>query len=334
VPGLDPNAVHLINGDLAAESLKQAINAANRLIVSRDILSCGPVRSFEDLQSWKDWRVGFWRDVLAHEPQVDLRPPQHGIWENRDRLLAAPRIYAWTATGNTDQFFVAFLFELMERLGADPAKVELVEFFRLPPAGRRVMQMGELDVSQLRMHPAPRELSMDEWLSYRSAWRTLTSGDPTRVAAFASDQPKASAPLKQAIGHLLRRYPDRASGLDFWDRILLGNVRARGPRAARVIGYTMGEHFDEGDLIGDRYFFWRLLSLGSSSLPAPLLSLSGDERTMQGTNVELTSFGEQVLDGKASAWPMNPIDYWAGGVHLSSAAGNVWFVEDGRPERA
>jgi hypothetical protein len=31
---------------------------------------------------------------------------------------------------------------------------------------------------------------------------------------------------------------------------------------------------------------------------------------------------------------VNPIDDWAGGVHLSSTAGNVWFNEDGKIVRA
>ncbi len=132
----------------------------------------------------------------------------------------------------------------------------------------------------------------------------------------------------------MRRYPDRATGLDFWDRELLRNVREHGPRAARVIGYTMGEHFDEGDLIGDLYFFWRLLSLASPSLPTPLLTLSGDGRAIQTSNFELTGFGAQVCQGQASAWPANPIDYWAGGVHVSSEEGNVWFAENGGLVRA
>ncbi len=92
---------------------------------------------------------------------------QDGIWENQNRLTAAPRIYVWTATGNTDQLFVAFLLELMERLGSDPSRVELVEFFHARPAGRKIQQMGELDAGQMRMHPAPRQLSMDEWMAYR-----------------------------------------------------------------------------------------------------------------------------------------------------------------------
>jgi hypothetical protein len=331
VPGLDPNAVHVINGDVAAASLKQAVASSNRLIVSRDILSVGPVRGFTDLQSWKDARLGFWRDVTAHDRNVDLRAAQNGIWENLDRLVAASRIYAWTATGNTDQFFVAFLLELMERLESDPGRIELVECFQVPPTGRRVMQMGELDANQMRMHPPPRELSMDEWLAYRNAWRTLTSDDPQKVWSFDADNPQAPAPLRQAVRHMMRRYPDRASGLDFWDRQLLRNVQARGPRAMPIVGYTMGEHFDEGDLIGDLYFFWRLLQMARA--PKPLLVMTGDGSSMQETNFEITEFGIAVNQGRASTWPVNPIDYWAGGVHVSSAAGNLWFNAGGTLSR-
>jgi hypothetical protein len=334
VPGLDPNAVHVINGDSAAGTFQQAISSSMRSIVSRDILSVGPILPFADLQTWKDSRVRFWRAVVAHDPQVDLRPAQNGIWENQEQLISAKRIYAWAATGNTDQFMVAFLLELMERLGTDPGKIELVEFQQVPPAGRRVLQMGELDVGQMRMHPPPRELSMDEWMAYRGAWRVLTSDDPCKVMAFDGDHANAAPWLRLAIRHLLRRYPARATGLDFWDRALLENVRARGPRAARIVGYTMGEHMGGGDLIGDLYFFWRLLSLASAELPRPLLSMSGSGSSMQDTNVELTEFGTQVCDGKASAWPTNPIDYWAGGVHISSQANNLWFNDEGVISRA
>jgi hypothetical protein len=329
VPGLDTNAIHVINGDSAAGTFQQAISGSMRTIVSRDILSVGPILPFADLQTWKDARVGFWRHVVSHDPRIDLRPAQNGIWENQDKLISTRRIYAWAATGNTDQFMVAFLLELLERIGTDPGKVELVEFEQVPPAGRRVVQMGELDANQMRMHPAPRELSMDEWMSFRSAWRVLTADDPAKVLSFDRDQPQASPWLRRAVGHLVRRYPDRATGLDFWDRQLLKNVRERGPRAPRIVGYTMGENMDSGDLIGDMYYFWRLLHLASPGLPKPLLTMSGGS-SMQDTNFELTDFGTQVCDGKVSTWPVNPVDYWAGGVHVSSAEGNLWFIDDGR----
>jgi hypothetical protein len=329
VPGLDPNAVHVINGDSAAGTFQQAISSSLRSIVSRDILSVGPILPFAELGTWKDSRVAFWRSVMAHDAQVDLRPAQNGIWENQERLKAARRIYAWAATGNTDQFMVAFLLELLERLGTDPGKVELVEFEQLQPSGRRVVQMGEVDARQMRMHPPPRELSMDEWMAYRSAWNALTSPDPAKVVAFAAENSPVSPHLRRAMGHVLRRYPDRATGLDFWDRQLLANVRKRGPKAARIISYAMGENLDGGDLIGDRYFMWRLLHLASTHLPRPLLHASGSGSDLQDTNFELTDFGTQVCDGKASAWPVNPIDCWAGGVHVSSVANRLWFNDEG-----
>jgi hypothetical protein len=329
VPGLDPNAIHVINGDSAAGSLKQAISSSTRTVVSRDVLSCGPILPFADLGAWKDARVAFWRNLLVHDPQIDFRPPQNGIWENQERIRNAPRVYAWAASGNTDQFFIAFLLELVERLGSDPGRVELIEFSHFPSSERRVLQTGELDASQMRMHPEPRPLSMDDWMSYRHAWRALTSDQPQAVWSFGAESPKAPAQLRQAINHVKNRYPDRVTGLDFWDRQLLKNVRERGPRAARVVGYTMGEHFDQGDLIGDLYFFTRLLSMASAQLPRPLLTQSGDGRDLQNTNFELTDFGAQVCDGKASTSPANPIDYWAGGVHLSSATGNLWFNDAG-----
>lgn len=329
MPGLDPNAIHVINGDSAAGTLKQAISSASRTIVSRDILSCGPILPFADLGTWKQARLAFWRDLLAHEPGLDLRPAQNGIWENQDRLRNATRVYAWAATGNTDQFFVAFLLELIERLGSDPGLVELVEFVQIPNLERRILQTGQLDVNQMRAHPGPRPLSMEEWMGYRSAWRALTSDDPQAVFSFGSENPQVAAPLRQAIRHVQHRYPDRATGLDHWDRQLLRYVRERGPRAARIIGYTMGENFDQGDLIGDLYFFSRLLHMASAKLPRPLLTQSGDGVDLQSTNFELTEFGAAVCDGGAASHPVNAIDYWAGGVHVSSAAGNVWFNDAG-----
>jgi hypothetical protein len=186
----------------------------------------------------------------------------------------------------------------------------------------------------MRMHPAPRQLSMDQWMSYRSAWGALTADDPGMVGAFASSNTQASSHLRQAMAHVLRRYPERASGLDFWDRQLLANIRKHGPKASRIVGHAMGENIDSGDLIADRYLMWRLLHLASPQLPRPLLSVSGDTRDIQDSNFELNDFGLQVCDGKASAWPANPIDYWAGGVHISSEANNLWFIEEGKPARA
>jgi hypothetical protein len=327
VPGFDPNALHLINGDIAGDTFRQAIANTSRLIIARDVLSCGPTPPFDDMESWTRTRVTFWQEAMQGLPDIDLRLRQTDLSQNVQRLVEARHIYVWAASGNTDQLMVAFLFEILERYGADPGKVELVEFLTLPISGRRAVQMGEVDGAQMRMHPLPRALTMDDWVAYRQAWRAVTSDTPAKLLSYEQDAPHAPVPLKYAVKHLLRRYPDRTTGLPYWDRRLLENVPDRGPKAERIIGYTLGERFHEGDLAGDAYFFWRLLRMASPALPQPLLVAIGDSRTMAGTHFELTAFGAEVGAGKASSWPANPIDDWAGGVHLSSVAGNLWFVD-------
>ncbi|MCA9131440.1 MAG: hypothetical protein KDB22_30360, partial [Planctomycetales bacterium] len=59
--------------------------------------------------------------------------------------------------------------------------------------------------------------------------------------------------------------------------------------------------------------------------PEPLLELTGNMENCRGAEVTLTDFGRAVLEGRASAYPTNPIDEWIGGVHLSSEEGNLWM---------
>ena len=73
-----------------------------------------------------------------------------------------------------------------------------------------------------------------------------------------------------------------------------------------------------------------MLRLGDRQLPAPLLEVNGNGEHMRDVRVSLTPFGRDVLDGKASNHPTNPIDDWASGVRLSSAAGMLWFNDGGR----
>ena len=155
----------------------------------------------------------------------------------------------------------------------------------------------------------------------------LTRSGPHR--AFSESQPSANEWLKRAMQLLLRRFPDRRSGVPWWDFVLLTEVRSRGPRAIRVIGHTMGSCYDAADLIGDHYLFGRLLRLGDPQLPVPLLEISGDRANMRDVQVALTPFGLDVLEGNASNYPANPIDDWASGVKLSSADGVLWFNAGG-----
>jgi hypothetical protein len=148
--------------------------------------------------------------------------------------------------------------------------------------------------------------------------------------SFARDHADANNWLKLAMRLMTRRYPDKRTGLAYWDHALLSRVAARGPAVSHIIGYTMAETFEFGDLVGDWYLFGRMLKLASKHNPKPLLELSGDQMSIRNTEAKLTPFGLDVLKGGASNYPANPIDDWAAGVQLSSAEGKVWFNDGGR----
>jgi hypothetical protein len=84
------------------------------------------------------------------------------------------------------------------------------------------------------------------------------------------------------------------------------------------------------DWVSDIYLYDEMHWLASPDIEKPLMFLSRPGESMRVNEVELTEFGREVLEGRQSAYPLNPIDRWVGGVHLSSAAGRLWFEDNGR----
>ena len=76
--------------------------------------------------------------------------------------------------------------------------------------------------------------------------------------------------------------------------------------------------------------FLRLRRLADPALPRPAVTLSGERTSICGTEVRLTSDGEQFLMGQSNFVELNGIDDWVCGVHLDSRVGHVWYHQDGK----
>ena len=324
-----PPGVHVILGDSAAAIFRRVFHPGDRLVIDRDVLSCGPTPRCNDPERWCEVRRGFWSSVApgsAPEPEA----ADFGLLGESERLRKAEQVTIWAATGVSEQLFIAHVLQRAEEWGVEATKVHLVQFETVPSRATRVLGTGELNEQLMSEHPELAAISDATLRDYRAAWTALTSPDPALVERFSENHPSANKWLKRAMQLLLRRFPDRQSGVPWWDFTLLTRVRSHGPKAARVIGYTMVDSWDDGDLVGDLYLFGRLLRLGDPQLPAPLVEISGDRANMRDVQVVLTPFGLDVLEGKVSSYPTNPIDDWAAGVRLSSADGKLWFNEGGQ----
>jgi hypothetical protein len=297
-------------------------------VIDLDVLCCGPTARRDDLGSWCEMRRAFWSSVA---PGSGLEPnsSDFGLVAHSQRLRTAEQITIWAATSLSEQLFIVHAIHRAEEWGVDPATICLVQFETRRDRAALVLGTGELNEQHMSEYPAPTAISATALRDYRGAWDALTSPDPALIERFSENHPSANEWLKRAMRLLLRRFPDKRSGVPWWDFALLTNVQSHGPKAARVIGHTMVDTWDDADLVGDLYLFGRILRLADSRLPVPLLETTGDRTHMRDVHVALTPFGRDVLEGKASNYPTNPIDDWASGVKLSSAVGGVLWFSDG-----
>ena len=287
-------------------------------------MSCGPTPATYDLAAWQNVRDRYWRNLVPGDADAQVHSP-FNVVSNAQRLKEGEPVFVWAGTSLSEQLFIAFVIHLADAVGADAKRISLVQFEHLHGRAARVMGTGELQDEQMADHPAPAPLSDETLTDYRIAWAAMTSEDPALLQSFTSDRPNANRWLTEAMPLMLRRYPDKRSGLTYWDRVLLEKVREHAPNTARVIGTALGNDWRDPDLTGDGYLFGRLLRMADARLPKPLITLTGEKPRMRHVNVDLTPFGADVLDGIASNYPTNPIDDWAAGVKLSSADGAVWF---------
>jgi hypothetical protein len=331
---MDAQYLHVVNGDWAAGSFLHTFGSSDRLLIHRDVLSCGPIPRFTKISVWQTVRLDFWQRAFAHLRNFNFEPSPIDLLKHAQRLRGPEIPCVWAATGNTDQLMISFVLHLVAISGGDITNVHVIQFEKHAESGQRVRGTGELSTDEIRAHPAPKKLIPTELAAYRDAWVAVTSPEPGPIAAFAARHPNSPWYLRDAVSKVLRRYPDRATGLNFWDRRLLQDAQSHGPKAASAIAHTIDAMAEDGDLVGDLYTFSRLLGMCSSSLPQPLLNFNGSRQQIGRAEVTLTEFGAQVLSGEASAHPVNPINDWAGGVHLSSTTGELWFNDDGAIVRA
>jgi uncharacterized protein DUF1835 len=328
-----PPGLNVVLGDSAAGSFKQAFGDSSSLLIDRDVLSCGPTAKCDSLDAWESMRLAFWNDAAPPEPGEPARSDM-GLHARAQRLRDAGRVTIWAGTGRSEQLSVASTIHFAEGGSHAPGKFWMVQFELFPGRDDDIYGLGILDAAGLRAHPDAVQLSDEQLQHYRDAWTALTSPEPGPIDQFADTHPGANRWLKRAMHLLLRRFPDRKTGLSYWDQVLLSHTVTRPRKAARIVGESIGDQARTGDPVGDFYLFGRLLKLGAASLAKPLIEILGAGTQMRSTEIQLTPFGLDVLEGRASSYPANPIDDWAAGVRLSSRDGNLWFNDNGKLVRA
>jgi uncharacterized protein DUF1835 len=314
--------LHIVNGDSAAGSLRQSFGSDPEVIlVQHDVLSCGPLPSFESLEQWRTVREQFWQRIC----DISLSSHHsHDLLSNVHELRGAA-IFLWMGSGLSDQLLLPSTPRLFELAGAEPAEFLTVQFSWYSGRPFEIVGLGMLGPSELKDHPVPEPVTAAGIAEIKKVWAVVTAPDPGGLLALLREEAGAFPVLRRALRTMIARYPDERIGLSYIDWELLKQSQIHGPEVTSVIEHTMTSNAEHLDPVGDLYLLARLRGLADPHLPHPVLDLTGDSRSIRGCAVRVTAAGEDVLSGRRNFVELNGVDDWVGGVHLDSRTGTVWF---------
>lgn len=320
--------MNILHGDSAAGSFKQAFKAnQDEFIVFNDVLSCGPLRKYADIESWKSFREEFWNnlDHVSTKDRLSYSTLEKDFYSRFEDVKSADDYRLWIGTGLSDQLFLAFVINLIDFHGLDFQKLLVYQFERISDKRSEVQGLGLLDPEQIRHHPSPYKLNEKQLKQSKFAWEAVTENSPENYLSFLNTNEDCCMPvLKRAMASLFYRYPKVGNGLSYWDETLLKNTEKHGPRTAKIIGYTLTDCIEGLDLVGEFYLFGRLNNLGHPSLNKQLIKMNALDFPMRKTETTISPYGIKALAGKINVIEENGIDDWVCGVHLDSLSDNVW----------
>jgi hypothetical protein len=126
---------HVILGDSAGGIFRRVFHPGDRLVVDRDVLSCGPTLRCNDLGPWYEMRRAFWSSVApgsALEPEAaDFR-----LFGDSERLRKAERVTIWAATASTSNFSSRMSFIARNSVASTPPRSTLCNSRRCETATR------------------------------------------------------------------------------------------------------------------------------------------------------------------------------------------------------
>lgn len=324
--------MNILNGDSAGGSFKKAFpTQAKTTFIFRDVLSCGALKKFVDIDDWIQFRENYWNSILDVDPiyPVSFHDHSNEFCINLDAFKSSENVNLWLGLGLSDQLILAFIVYLIDKFNLNLNKLSIYQFTDLGNRKWSIRGLGELTPDQIRQCPKPHRLNENQASKCLNVWNAITNNDPEEYLNLINSKDDTELPiLFSALKVLLYRYPSLANGLSHQDETLLNCAKSHKPRAARIIGHSLTADSLANDVVGDSYSFSRLRRLAHKSLKQPPLSINSLELPMRETEVDILPFGLEVLKKNRNMIAVNGVDDWVGGVHLDSTVGDIWFRKD------
>ncbi len=303
--------VHVVFGEVSAGALKQALGRGHRVVIQRDFLSSGPVPHLENWQDWLQVRRQHWHRLTGKEGPF-LYDEKVDLYLQIDELRLSSRILLWCGIGLEDQLLKVFLPRFMERFSIDLGELHVLQFDAI--AAGYQGPAGFLD------HPAPAALTKEEIDELKHAWTVFTDSSPLSLATFVNSNAVICKELPDAMKPLLRRFPNRSTGLDYWEfEVLKACKGSDSVSLAEILLRMLGKVGQELDFIHEIIIKDIIGCMIAPNCGEPLLRTTPETPLTNDSRIWLSEMAEPILHGHASYWPhMKTDNRWVGGTAIAS----------------
>lgn len=306
--------LHLTNGDSTAEMLAQT-DISGPALPWRDILHDGPVpatATIEDLARIRSEflaSLGFGAFEEIHE-DFGKRDTQ------LQDLSAVDELVLWFEHDLYDQLQIL---QVLDRLVNLPEALRPKAWSMICigsfPGISKFTGLGQLRPSDLVTLFSQRSpLSSHQLALGQSAWRAFCKSDPRLLQSMLKQDLAALPFLKPALERHFQQYPSLVDGLSQTEWLTLQGLQAGLVQAGAL--FRRHNHQEPRPFLGDWSYWQVLIKLSKGPCPAISLSTPSVHPPNWASKVDLTPFGEALLNQEADFVRENGVDQWHGGVHL------------------
>ncbi|MTI11356.1 DUF1835 domain-containing protein [Curvivirga aplysinae] len=315
--------LHITNGDAAANLIKES-NLKGDVLPWRDPMHHGPFRGKSNLTSTSQLRAEYLSGFGLNAEDV-VRD-----FQLRDaHILAADKyeeIILWFEHDLLDQLQILQILDQLHQIHIDPSKLYMICIDKHKEISH-FRGLGQLNIDQISNLSSTKSNITNMDLDIASkGWKAFTNNQPNELLNFSKSDHASFPFLKAALFRHFEEYPNAQTGLTRTEYQILNLVREGINTPVDIFRQNM--ELEECLYIGDWYSYILIEKLCSGE--TPLLTTQSDEAFWFAPKYEtgstpfeeqkllLTEYGNQVLEGAATAFDFLDRDEWLGGVQLKS----------------
>ncbi len=295
--------LNIVNGDTIIEKMKEA-KIPGLFLSWQDFLHEGPVPENLSLEALSTIRAEY-----ISQKGLGTMNVIHQSFKERNATLHAYKKYEkvilWFEHDLYDQLQLIQILDWFAKYASNASSLYLIQCNNYL-ADYSTQKLQEL----LLYNKEP--ITHNHFIVARKTWSTFSSPTPEAWFKLIEDDTSALPFLKEAVIRMLEEYPNNINGLSRTAHQALLIIAKGTHYPPKIFGKY--QESEARRFMGDVLFWDILKKLADRKLITAM---------EEGKHLEITDLGKEVLSGNQNWLRLGKIDFWLGGVHLSSE--NLWL---------